>query len=400
MGFVEPTKFTLVTNRTTGVTTKRVSRDTKWKARYRDPKGRARSKTFDRKYDAEKFLARVDTDIQRDEWLDPQRRRAGFDEWADAWFATTARLSASTRRGYEKTLRLYVRPTFGGRRIASIDWLEVELFVSSLIERGLSPKTCRDAVSVLSLIMKTAQRAKVIRENPASGHSIPVRRRRAPVLTMEQVHQLVDAADPRYASAIWLLVLAGLRPSELCGLRVCDIDWPRRTLTVNETQMWVKGAHVVKGPKTESGVRTIPLPEWLVEQLAASLSARAEATGVRPAGTDRMFVSPTGKPMNDHTLWRIVHNAQVAADLPRFRPYDLRHTHASLLIDLDAHPKAISERMGHSEIGVTMNVYGHLFQDKQEKLTNALDALVERKRLSVTSSPATGAVRPIDGRST
>lgn len=80
MGFVEPTKFTLVTNRTAGVTTKRISRDTKWKARYRDPKGRARSKTFDRKYDADKFLARVDTDIQRDEWVDPQRRRAGFDE--------------------------------------------------------------------------------------------------------------------------------------------------------------------------------------------------------------------------------------------------------------------------------------------------------------------------------
>jgi hypothetical protein len=62
--------------------------------------------------------------------------------------------------------------------------------------------------------------------------------------------------------------------------------------------------------------------------------------------------------------------------------------HASLLIDLDAHPKAISERMGHSEIGVTMNVYGHLFQDKQEKLTNDLDALVERTR---TPSSATAA---------
>jgi len=91
-------------------------------------------------------------------------------------------------------------------------------------------------------------------------------------------------------------------------LRVCDIDWPRRTLTVNETQMWVKGEHIVKGPKTESGIRTIPIPEWLIEQLATSLSARTEATGVRPSGTDRMFVSPTDKPMYDHTLWRIVHN--------------------------------------------------------------------------------------------
>ena len=96
--------------------------------------------------------------------------------------------------------------------------------------------------------------------------------------------------------------------------------------------------------------------------------------------------------MFDHTLWRIVHNAQVAADLRRFRPYDLRHTHASLLIDLDGHPKAISERMGHSEIGVTMDVYGHLFQDKQERLTNDLDALVERAR-HATPTAVVGPVR-------
>ena len=108
--------------------------------------------------------------------------------------------------------------------------------------------------------LRKALRAKIIRENPASGHSIPVRRRRAPVLTMEQVHQLVDHADDRYKPAMWLLVLAELRPSELCGLRVCDIDWPRRTLTVNETQMWVNGEMVVKPPKTkaESGPSRLP----------------------------------------------------------------------------------------------------------------------------------------------
>jgi integrase len=74
------------------------------------------------------------------------------------------------------------------------------------------------------------------------------------------------------------------------------------------------------------------------------------------------------------------------------RKADLRHTHASLLIDLDAHPKAISERMGHSEIGVTMNVYGHLFQGKQEKLTNDLDALAERTRRPARPDPAAVAI--------
>ena len=68
------------------------------------------------------------------------------------------------------------------------------------------------------------------------------------------------------------------------------------------------------------------------------------------------------------------------AGIARILPYDLRHSHASLLIDVDAHPKAISERMGHTEIGVTMNVYGHLFEGKQRELTSDLDDLLGRTR--------------------
>ena len=84
--------------------------------------------------------------------------------------------------------------------------------------------------------------------------------------------------------------------------------------------------------------------------------------------------------MLDHTLWRIVNRACDKAGLARLRPYDLRHSHASLLIDIGAHPKAISERMGHTEIGVTMNVYGHLFEGKQRELTSDLDELLGRVR--------------------
>lgn len=78
---------------------------------------------------------------------------------------------------------------------------------------------------------------------------------------------LVDHTDERYQPVIWLLVLAGLRSSELCDLRPCDVDWEHHTITINEVQMQVRGELVVKGPKTNSGVRTIPLPEWLIDDL-------------------------------------------------------------------------------------------------------------------------------------
>jgi integrase len=243
--------------------------------------------------------------------------------------------------------------------------------------------------------MQTAVKARVIRENPAAEHSIPTRRRRGRVLTMAEIDLLVSHADARYQPAIWLLALAGLRTSELCGLRVMDIDWESGTLTVNEVQMWVSGELVVKGPKTESGVRTIPIPRWLLADIEMRLQQRSDRTGAPVLESDRLFTSPTGKPMLDHTVWRVVTQARVGAGLAYFRPYDLRHSHASLLIDLGAHPKAISERMGHTEIGVTMNVYGHLFDGKQHELTSDLDDLLDRTRKANAEEAEEGTGEPV-----
>ena len=117
-----------------------------------------------------------------------------------------------------------------------------------------------------------------------------------------------------------------------------------------------------------------------IAALRRVVDERSATTDCPALATDRLFVSPTGKPILDHTLWRIISRARESAQLPHFRPYDLRHSHASLLIELGAHPKAISERMGHTEIGVTMNVYGHLFNGAQHALTNDLDELVNRSR--------------------
>ena len=172
MSFVEPTKFTWTTDPATGKRTKKATRDSKWKARYLDPSGRARKQTFDRKVDAEQFLARNGSDMQRGDWIDPATRRTRFEEWADAWWETTIKLAPSTRLGYERSLRLYIRPAFEGRPIAAIDWMEVELFAAKMIKQGLSTKTIRHSLSIVSLIMKTAMRAKVIRENPAQGHTL------------------------------------------------------------------------------------------------------------------------------------------------------------------------------------------------------------------------------------
>src|SRR4051794_24547968 len=112
MGFVEPTKFTWTTDRASGLRAKKGTRDTKWKARYTDPSGRDRSRTFDRKLDAEKFLERIGTDMQKGEWIDPKASKSRFEDWVEIWWKTTVKLAPSTRRGYDKVLRLHLLPQF------------------------------------------------------------------------------------------------------------------------------------------------------------------------------------------------------------------------------------------------------------------------------------------------
>jgi len=193
-------------------------------------------------------------------------------------------------------------------------------------------------------------------------------------------------ADP-YKPAVWLLVFAGLRPAELCGLKVRDVDFVRHAVSVRRTFMPVHGYgdepwQMVEGPpKTDAGDRTVPIPAWLCADLAAMLTARGH-----PDRGAWLFQTRQHNPLHrDHFRETVVLPALRAAGLPEtIRTYDLRHSHASLLIDLGANPLA----------AFTLRVYGHLFEGAQAKLSEQLDAL----RQKTANSLATGTVVNLTAR--
>ena len=358
----------------------------RWLARYRDGSGRSRCKTFDRKFDAQQFLDEVGSDIHRGDWIDPSSRTVLFDEWAMQWWRTTTKLRPATRRGYWGILRRRVRPYFKRRRLTDVSYMDVETFIADLLQEGLSPKYVRECISVVSLIMKLAVKANLRKDNPAAGHHIPAQRHKlheGDVLTMEQVHELIAHVRDPYKPAVWLIVLAGLRPAELCGLRVCDLDMKKLVLHVSQTVQPLHGYdtqpfQLVTGPpKTAAGDRKIPVPEWLAAEIAGLVAARAETRGSPTTAHELLFQTRYGNPINrDKFRADVIRPALRDAGLPEsFRTYDLRHSHASLLIDLGANLLALAQRMGHSDPAITLRVYGHLFEGTQEELTRQLDGL-------------------------
>jgi hypothetical protein len=135
---------------------RRAKSGTGWEARYRDPLGHERSRTFRTKREAEQFLGRQSADIQRGDYLDPRLARTTFAEWAEQWLSTTVHLKPKTQASYASILSGRVLPVFGRARIASIEQVDVRRFVAELSHNGDEPGTIRNTFNVLRLVLGTA----------------------------------------------------------------------------------------------------------------------------------------------------------------------------------------------------------------------------------------------------
>lgn len=375
--------------------------DTRWKARYRKPNGRQGSQTFDRKGDAERWGSAMSADVDRNEFLDPQKRRQKFDEWGDRWLRhLESAYQENTRAVYWKLYTKHIQPAFTGRAVGTIDWADISEFLTAKL-KDHSWKYVAEMRWVLVQIFEMVRKSNVRRDNPAKEHKIPRVKQRIDddsVFTMQQVIDFVRAL-PKWAQAMgWVLLYAGLRPSELAGLRIRHLNFATRLLRAGtETLVDVQAyngqrTHQAAGDgKTTAADRGIPLPQWLVDDIAADLAGRPAmyaSFGIEaPPATldDRLFLDwrdselGRGKQLTVRGLRAIVRRALRDAGLPEdFRTYDFRHTHASLLFDLGHNPLTVGQRQGHTDPSVTLKVYGHVYNAAQEKLTESLDELREQ----------------------
>ena len=366
----------------------------RWRARYRDPSGRERSKSFTRRLDAERFLVGIEDAKLRGAYVDPAAGNMGFGEWAERWYLTTAHLKPSTRHDYRMLLDHQVLPDFGDWTLASIDTLAVKEWRAGLLADGLSPKRAGKALQVLSQILASAVEGGRLARNVATGVKPPkVQRKEMHFLDAEQVEWLAAVTEIRYRPLILFAAYTGLRPCELVALRVGRLDLLRCTARVVEAAVEV--SRLEWGPVKTHEARIVRMPRSVAEELAASLATR-------PHNPEALvFTAPMGGPLSRADFVRncfkpaVLAANEAIAKLPKdrrpaplpggLRFYDLRHTCASLLIAQGASIKAVQAQLGHATAGITLDTYGHLFPSEMEALADRLEmvrdaALAKRAR--------------------
>lgn len=207
----------------------------------------------------------------------------------------------------------------------------------------------------------------MLARNPAEYVDLPKRKGggKARALTQAEAECfLEETARSKWHVFFHLMVSTGLRPSEALALTWRDVDLGKGTLTVRHSLGWLKGERrfVFNNPKTPLSRRTVPLPFGLVRLLSEHMTEQLER-----GYTDLVFCSRAGDPAHQRVIVQEAFKSAIrrAGLDEKTRMYDLRHTPATFLLLAGVHPKVVSERLGHSSISITLDVYSHVLPNMQ-----------------------------------
>jgi integrase len=280
----------------------------------------------------------------------------------------------SAVRAYRQSLRLRVWPRIGDRRMSDVARSDVQELVDELVAEGLSPSTVQCALLPLRALYRRALVRGEVSINPTTGIALPaIRGKRDRIASPKEAAALL-AALPLDDRAVWATaVYAGLRRGELLALQWEDVDLTKNLIHVRRS--WDIAEQKDVGPKSAVGRRKVPITSKLKSVLAEHRLATGRTTGFVFGDGDRP-VSPSALTDRARAAWTAANEtmADGADPLERITLHECRHTFASLMIAAGVNAKALSTYMGHANIGITLDRYGHLMPGNEDEAAGLLDA--------------------------
>lgn len=345
----------------------------KWRARWREyPGGPEKSRNFDRKIDAQNFLATTMADLQRGTYVDPSAGKITFEKWAEEWRKIQVH-RPTTALQVESHLRRHVYPAIGARQIVTIRRSDIQSLVKQL-EQSLAPTTVETVYRHVAAVFRAAVGDQLIATSPCHEIKLPkTNPAKVSPLEVSTVDTISSTIDPRFRALVILAAGTGMRQGECFGLTVDRVKFLEKRIIVDRQRNPQQNVAELFGPvKTPASNRTIPLPEVV----AVALSEHLREFGTGPEGL--IFTTATGEPMR-RNRWSEMWNAQIRPleDVPEWATFhDLRHFYASLLIRHGESVKVVQARLGHASASETLDTYSHLWPDSEDQTRNAIDSVL------------------------
>jgi integrase len=354
---------------------------------------------FRTKKDAEAKLAELLVAIGQRTYREPSKQT--FGEFIAAWLVTIkSAVRPSTHHSYSRNLALHVLPSLGSVQLRHIDASMLDILYARLqvdgrkdyAGGGLSPRSVQYIHAIIHKALAYAVRKKMLADNPAKDADPPkdtaiqASRKESTVWTTDELRTFLERTrTSRFAAAYHLLATTGLRRGEALGLRWGDLDLDDGKAEIKQTVIVIKHTVMIGAPKTKKGKRTIMLDAGTVTALREHRKRQLAERLLMGAGwtdNDLVFCHPDGTVLHPERFSRNFLETVARIGLPRIRLHDLRHGWATMALQAGIHPKAVQERLGHSNISITLGVYSHVIAGLDKEAAEQVAAM-----FSPVSSP-------------
>lgn len=340
---------------------------TLYAVRYRTPGNRTtRKRGFTTKRDAQTFANDVEVKKLTGDYIAPTLGKITVDELSADWLARKKQATAQSHyRMLESAYRVHVKPKWGPVAVADIDVVSIESWVTAMTRSGSGATTVVRSVGVLSGILGDAVKGKRLRANPAKGvENLPRKSgKRRVYLSADDVRRLADESG-EHRVLVLTLAYCGLRWGEAVALKVRDVQFLRRRISVSENAVQLGVDHAV-GPTKGREARSVPVPQFVLNELSVRCAGKDADDLV--FGDDGYLPRPKS---NGGWFAGAVKRAKVQP----ITPHDLRHTCASLAVSAGANVLALARMLGHKDPSVTLKVYADLFDDDLDVVAESLHA--------------------------
>lgn len=349
-----------------------------------DGRRRQKSKTFQKRKEADDWLAKVQAQVADGFHVDLARMTIGvfLDQWLDA---ERPSLKPNTISFYENSVRRW-KGVIGSIALEKVSALDVQAGTNKLAQR-YAASSVRRSLTTLKTAFGRAVAWGLLPRNPAESAKSPrVARTEMRCWSESEATKFLQAVEgeTRYDVLFRLALASGMRVGELTALMWTDIDWTGMTVAVKRNLSWPQGGSpTIEDLKSAASRRTIAIDRVTMDLLKLQRRRYAEnpltagSGSVHRAHRDLVFATSTGGYVHRRHLEKVLDSVSERAGLPPIRFHDLRHTHATLLLRQGRRIEEVAKRLGHADPATTLRLYSHVLADQQPELAAAIGCALD-----------------------
>lgn len=354
----------------------------------RNEKGKRGQKWFSgykTKKEAEKALVSILNQLETNTFVNPEKLTLA--EYLRQWMINYVEpnLAPKTIDGYRVNIERHIIPSLGNILLQKLQPIHIQQFYKSKLENGrfdgkgsLSAKSVLYIHRVLRKALSSALKMQLVPRNVADAVELPKQKAfYAKFLNEQEIKELLNAFKNTNAYIpVLLATCLGLRRGEALGLKWKDIDFKNRTISIVRSLLPHKSGPIFHEPKTKNSRRTIVLSSAIITELEKHKSEQDDQRnllGKAYKNNELVTCSSDGSPINPATFSHTFARTLMKNNLTHIRFHDLRHSNATLMLKHNISPKVASERLGHSNISITLDIYSHVLKEMQEDAAQKLD---------------------------